>query len=300
MSDTLSPSEKDGKVERHNLNNSWVHMAAGSVGGGIASIIVQPLDVIRTRMQKPIESSASAQTRNSMLKTFADLVRNEGVMNLWKGTSPTLYRTVPGAGLYFLVLEKVTSALKSTNDGKLSPLGSLVAGSGSRALVTTMLIPVTVVKTRFEAFEKNPYRGTADALRTIAAKEGFKSLYSGLAPTILRDVPFSGIYLLCYEQSKNFLHGLGVHGVVANISAGLIGGTIATVVTHPTDVIKTRLQLPPSETGVRHTSLSLFNHLIKNEGISGLYKGFLPRLIRRPIMTALTWAIYEEMKSFLS
>lgn len=42
------------------------------------------------------------------------------------------------------------------------------------------------------------------ACRTMIAHEGITGLWKGLAPTLYRDVPFSGIYWASYESIKSF------------------------------------------------------------------------------------------------
>ena len=46
------------------------------------------------------------------------------------------------------------------------------------------------------------YKGVFKALRAIKNAEGLRGLTSGLVPTLMRDVPFSGIYLMFYEKLK--------------------------------------------------------------------------------------------------
>jgi hypothetical protein len=57
---------------------------------------------------------------------------------------------------------------------------------------------------------KYGYESIYAALRSIYRSEGHRGLFSGLTATLLRDAPFSGIYLMFYSQTKNIvLHGAG-------------------------------------------------------------------------------------------
>lgn len=49
------------------------------------------------------------------------------------------------------------------------------------------------------------YTSVYAALRTIYRSEGHRGLFSGLTATLLRDAPFSGIYLMFYSQTKNIM-----------------------------------------------------------------------------------------------
>lgn len=49
------------------------------------------------------------------------------------------------------------------------------------------------------------YVSVAGALRSVYETEGIRALFSGLTATLLRDAPFSGIYVMFYSQSKKAL-----------------------------------------------------------------------------------------------
>lgn len=83
----------------------------------------------------------------------------------------------------------------------LTPLQAVSLGITARTMCGCLLIPITVVKTRFESGVYR-YENMGQALRLIYRQEGIRGLSSGLAPTLLRDAPYSGLYLMFYTQLK--------------------------------------------------------------------------------------------------
>ena len=85
------------------------------------------------------------------------------------------------------------------------------------------------------------------ALRSILQRDGFRGLFSGALVTVVRDAPFSSIYLVCYTRLKDSVQKMtpSTPVLISNMIAGLAAGTVASIVTHPPDVVKTRLQVAP-------------------------------------------------------
>jgi len=289
-----------------NPKDNLLHIAAGSTSGAVGALIVQPLDVIKTRQQQALFNDIKLKTGllkdltsipkyKGTVDTVRTILKEEGTLGLWKGTSPTMLRVVPGAGLYFFFLHHITDYLRTDQDKALTATSALLAGSVARTTVSITLLPITVVKTRFEGLGTNYYKGTFDALRTIATKEGTRGLFSGLWPTVLRDAPFSGLYYLFYDKIKRrLLEGQSMPDTMVHITAGTVAGIIATVITHPQDVIKTRLQFE-NASSTRSTMSKVIKEMSKEGGARAFYKGLFPRLIRRPLVAAITWTIYEAM-----
>ena len=80
-------------------------------------------------------------------------------------------------------------------------------GVGSLSVAGVCMLPITVIKMCYES-GKYGYESIYAALRSIYRTEGHRGLFSGLTATLLRDAPFSGIYLMFYNQTKNIVpHG---------------------------------------------------------------------------------------------
>ena len=61
---------------------------------------------------------------------------------------------------------------------------------------------------------KYSYVSVTGALRSVCRTEGPAALFSGLMATLLRDVPFSGIYVMFYSQTKASLPKGKCSGVI--------------------------------------------------------------------------------------
>ena len=194
------------------VGKSATSFIAGSTAGLVSSGALQPLEVVKTRMQAH-RLKAGFSINKSAWATAGCVVRDEGIRGLWAGVSASCVRTACGAGLYFLLLERVTRELNAkfpvSKDSSQTVQGArtFAVGAASRALAAAMLCPLTVVKTRMEyaSISGTTYTGVANALYTIGAKEGMKGLFSGLGSTLLRDAPFSGLNLVMYTQMRTVM-----------------------------------------------------------------------------------------------
>jgi len=170
-------------------------------------------------------------------------------------------------------------------------------------VAAVLLNPITVVKTRMEyagAGGGTP-RGLVSTFVNIARKEGAGGLFSGLGSTVARDAPFSGLNLLLFTQTRSFMHELArmqqrEAGAMDTFIAGALAGAGATFITHPPDVIRTRVQLgrmmTSSQGALKAPAVSLFN-ILKEEGVQALWVGSLPRVARRTLQQAITWSMFD-------
>jgi len=170
---------------------------------------------------------------------------------------------------------------------------SLLLGGTARVITVTVVQPLTVVKTRYESGKFN-YKGVTCALKEIRQCEHLYGLYKGLIPTLLRDAPYSALYLAIYQSLRTKLFTKDT--VSSTLAAGCIAGSLASTLTHPMDVIKTRVQVDKQRCGIKEVSLAVY----KEKGLQGFYSGIVPRVVRRTLVTATAWVIYEQVKKAAS
>jgi solute carrier family 25, member 38 len=182
---------------------------------------------------------------------------------------------------------------------KISNLSNLLTGATARVVAGTILMPVTVIKVRYES-NLYTYKSIAAASKSIYATEGIRGFFSGWGATAVRDAPYAGLYVVFYEGSKTYLSRIlsktekegALPATTINASSGVIAAALATAITNPFDAVKTRLQLMPSE---YNNMLRAAKLMVQREGIRGFFDGLGLRMGRKACSSALAWSVYEEL-----
>nr|BAA91253.1 unnamed protein product [Homo sapiens] len=287
----LQPQDVGDTVETLMLHPVIKAFLCGSISGTCSTLLFQPLDLLKTRLQT-LQPSDHGSRRVGMLAVLLKVVRTESLLGLWKGMSPSIVRCVPGVGIYFGTLYSLKQYFLRGHPP--TALESVMLGVGSRSVAGVCMSPITVIKTRYES-GKYGYESIYAALRSIYHSEGHRGLFSGLTATLLRDAPFSGIYLMFYNQTKNIVPHDQVDATlipITNFSCGIFAGILASLVTQPAGVIKTHMQLYPLKFQWIGQAVTL---IFKDYGLRGFFQGGIPRALRRTLMAAMAWTVYEEM-----
>lgn len=266
----------------------------GSLSGTCSTLLFQPLDLVKTRLQTLQSGVQPGSGRVGMVSVLLSVVRTEKLLGLWKGVSPSFARTIPGVGIYFSTYN--TLKQHYFPEGSPGAVEAVLLGGGARTVAGVIMLPVTVIKTRFEC-GRYSYGSVAGALRSVCRTEGPAALFSGLMATLLRDVPFSGIYVMFYTQTKASLPkeiSSSPSAPVANFSCGLLAGVLASLITQPADVVKTHVQVNP-----QLRTAEAIRYIYMEHGVQGFFRGAVPRSLRRTMMAAMAWTVYEQMMAHI-
>jgi len=309
-------TNNDNNGDNRNLTtHAQRHLLAASVGGLVTALVVCPFDVVKTRMQvgTPASKAVVQQRYNGTLDALGKIARTEGFLSLWRGLGPALMMAVPNAVIYFNSYEFFKKKI-TESEQMPSAVIPLLAGSTARVIAVATLSPLELLRTNMQAldFRRMKEKGmtTFGVFSRLLGKSGLKGLWTGLGPTLVRDVPFSAIYWTGYETIKAELHpfipnnpnGQKNKGMqfLVHFVAGAMSGTVAALLTTPIDVIKTNAQVMnvnPKYRGPKKNAMDIFRTILKEEGWRGLTKGIVPRAVKVAPACAIMISSYELIKA---
>ncbi|XP_036445078.1 solute carrier family 25 member 39 isoform X1 [Colossoma macropomum] len=184
------------------------------IAGGLARLgavtVISPLELVRTKMQ-------SRQLSYSELRVcIRSAVTQNGWLSLWRGWGPTVLRDVPFSALYWFNYELVKAELCDRYSGPQASFAvSFTAGAVSGAIAAVMTLPFDVVKTRRQiqlgemdtlgAPLKKP-SSTWHIMKNIWSEVGYRGLFAGLFPRVIKVAPACAVMISTYEFGKAFFH----------------------------------------------------------------------------------------------
>lgn len=135
------------------------------------------------------------------------IVRNLGMLGLYKGAAACLLRDVPFSMIYFPAYAHMKSDVFGDGvDGKSIGILQLVAAGAVAGIPAAYLTtPADVIKTRLQVEARKgevTYTGITDCFRKVLKAEGGKAFFKGGPARIVRSSPQFGCTLAAFEVLK--------------------------------------------------------------------------------------------------
>lgn len=169
---------------------------------------------------------------------------------------------------------------------KMNQQLSILTGASAGATEAFVVVPFELVKIRMQdRASAGKYTGLIDCVVKTVKAEGPLALYNGLESTLWRHILWNAGYFGVIFQVKALMPAATDKSsqIRNDLIAGAAGGTVGTILNTPMDVVKSRIQNSPKIAG----SVPKYNWawpavgtVMKEEGFSALYKGFLPKVLR--------------------
>ena len=214
-------------------------------------------------------------------------------------------------GQYFSILFYMEQMLAQAN--LMSEKKNQAAAAAlTKATQSVMANPIIVVKTRLEVVGFNQYNGVSDAFKQIYKLEGPQAFFTGLKVSLIRDVPFSGMFYPIYAFTREQLISLYEHEMSGNVStsermralaiiatvSSLTANCAACAITNPLDLIRTRayFKYHNQDHGQHYRGIiHAMEKIYRRDGFMGFFTGLLPRIFRKGLGSIIVWTSYEYL-----
>ncbi|XP_029193375.1 mitochondrial dicarboxylate carrier-like isoform X2 [Acropora millepora] len=243
----------------------------GGIASAMAACCTHPLDLLKVHLQ------TQQQATHNLTSMGIHVVRTQGVLALYNGLSASVMRQIqyPFTRKLLWQLQQVLW----------------------EELLETLQIWMQNDVKMLDLAKRRNYNHVFDGLYRTATEEGVSTWMRGVTMTSSRALLMTVAQIACYDQAKQFLLTTRFFkdNIVTHFTASFIAGTIATSITQPVDVMKTRLMeaKPGQYKSVAHCIL-----YTAKLGPLGFYKGFIPAWVRLAPHTILTWIFLEQLRVF--
>ncbi|CAG8225839.1 unnamed protein product [Penicillium salamii] len=325
----------------------WV---AGAFAAVAVDFVVYPVDTLKTRIQSPDYSTVFKDARTGAVKRdllFRGLY--QGVWSVVFSTIPasgaffTTYEAVKSI-LYNSSTQNSNKDFRERSLNKIhlpfthslpTPVMHGIASSTGEMVSCLMLTPAEVLKQNAQMIQaqQKGKQGSQSATRIVLSR--FRRhpwrLWSGYTALVGRNLPTTALQFPLFEyirsnmirmwrkrngkdesahsQSDLLIERAGLTGISAAMS-----GTVASTVTTPIDVVKTRIMLlagtgdpdggkdssgSKQAAHLRKGPLAVGGDILRNEGVRGLFKGGLIRAGWTAVALGLYLSLYESGRFYL-
>lgn len=207
-------------------NKETGHVSTGStfiagVGAGIteATLIVNPMEVVKIRLQAQhlntdIASGVTPKYKNAVQAAYV-IVKEEGFGALYRGVSLTAARQATNQGANFTVYSKIKEFLQEYHGLEVLPSWETSCiGLISGAIGPFSNAPLDTIKTRLQKDKTSSNMSSWARIVTIGRQlikeEGFRALYKGITPRVMRVAPGQAVTFTVYEFVRKHLESSGL------------------------------------------------------------------------------------------
>lgn len=288
--------------EKRSGRSPWISNLIVATGAAFANLtsetICYPLDTINTWVKTwPGNDNVRSIIRHNL--------KVSGSKVLFKGINTQFYVAFVPAYVYFFLYETTNryarTGLEYFNAEKYSSLTPLFTATFSELASLLLLVPMDALKKRYQInSESYQYKSIPHGLKDMIHKEGYFRLFKASPLYLTYATIFNTVLFQTYEtlrinqmrlEGKSNREMTLVDSVMNTVKATML----ATLLTNPLDVIITKYQVIDSSVNKLSVKQILVD-VYHRDGIKGLNRGVVVKLIYRVMDTCLYLPIYEELR----
>lgn len=176
-------------------------LLAGGTAGACQVVFTNPLEIVKIRLQ--VQGEIAKNVEGTPRRSALWIVKNLGLVGLYKGATACLLRDVPFSAIYFPTYAHLKSDFfGETATKKLGVVQLLTAGAIAGMPAAYLTTPCDVIKTRLQVEARKgetKYHGLRHCAATVWKEEGLAAFFKGGPARIMRSSPQFGFTLAAYE-----------------------------------------------------------------------------------------------------
>jgi len=295
MSHTPAQSKPPPSWQDKLMNFGRDLLIGGSLGA-LSKTIMAPVERVKLLMQtqdsNPDVLSGKVQRYSGIGDCFRRVYSEQGSLAFWRGNLVNCLRYAPqqGSALAFNdFLGKLFPVYNPKTDFWKNTGTNLMNGGLAGAFANTICYPFDFARTRLASDlkkGKGQFKGITDCIVTTVRNQGITGLYTGWSVTVMGAFVYRAGQLGLFKtiQDMNpYKTDKGLIGGVSSFVAVTCARTAIMPFNYPFDTVRRRMMLEsekPRDVRVYKGSLDCFTKVMKNEGVSGMYKGMCPEIFR--------------------
>jgi solute carrier family 25 S-adenosylmethionine transporter 26 len=206
-------------------------------------------------------------------------------------------------GAFFTVYEGTKKQLHGTAEANGAPQWTVHMAAAACADVFACAVrnPLEVLKQQMQA---GLHENTYSTISHIWREEGLRGFFAGYWATVARDIPFDMLQFALYEGSRTFVMTQQEGEPLTSVQTcgcGCVAGTVASGLTTPVDVVKTRMMTQGSNVAaairIDSTTQGLYR-IAMDEGFAGLWRGVGARCFYNGMGGIVMFGTFETARQF--
>lgn len=288
------------------------NFVCGGVAAALAICVVNPIDVVKSRLQMQGELGADKpkQAYRGIVSAMVTIGQKEGLAGLYRGLpAAVLFQLVGNSCRFGIYHAGKKLAGTDKKQSSLKNLGLALTAGGVAGLVSC---PFFTVKTQMQVQtsvsdlstgHQRQHSSFADACQSILRDEGVTGFWRGIPVFLLRCVALVGAQMTTYDAAKHWLlHQAPVEmsdGPLVHCEASAIAAGAGCLCMQPFDLVGSRMMNQPVDGHGRpvlyNGALDCFVKTVQSEGVQGLYKGVAANYSRMAPQYILTFVFFEQL-----
>lgn len=270
-----------GALFRGNLAATYLWIGYSAVQFSVYGSIKQELYDIQQQQQ--LTGSIASDESYSLLDPY-----------VWLSSTSIAFMSGAGAGICATISTYPFDICRTVFAAQ--GLSTTIASTSSTTTSTTFQSPRSLWECASRMYHQSPSSGG------YGGGGGIRAFFVGLKPAIVQIVPYMGLNFAIYDSLTQGDRRIGLSGY-----AGSISGAVSKIVVYPCDTIKKRIQYQSVFGASTSTTANYyykgmwdcFVTMIRTEGISSLYRGLVPSVLKTAIGSGLSFTFFRMTKNGL-